>query len=154
MPDEQMIPDQRAPNVNVNVGNGRGVPAVQDMSGGLFGTWRTIMNVTAVTFVLGLFTAVTIWNRIDMRQDRADDRQERAEERAQWKLERAEERSLFRDAIREMNLEQNRRTGEVKGAVDVNTAVMRELIQEFKTARSTGTIRHDAPMPKVIGPKP
>jgi len=151
--DETNIPDPRhqqqqpPPNVNVNVGNGRGLAA--DLpSLGLRGLWGTVGNFSATVVLVGLFCAVLIWDRHDRGMDRTDRIADRVADRA----ERVEERALFREAIRDMNTEQNRRTGEVKGAVDVNTAVMRDLIQEFRSARATGTIKPDSPLPKASPP--
>ncbi len=143
-PEEALVPDTRqpAPNVNVNVGNGRGIGSF-----GLKGIWDIAGNYTAMTIIVGLFVAVTIWNRVDANAARAQDRAERSEERTAMRAERVEERQLFRESIKDMNTEQNRRTGEVKGAVDINTAVMRELIAEFKASRGVGS-----PVPKPPSP--
>ena len=134
MPDpvEQVVPDRRqpvAPSQTVNIGG-------EASNGflGLTGLWKSVANFSAVVVVVGLGCGVIVWT---LQNDRADQR---------------ENRQLFREAIKDMNDEQNRRTGEVKGSVDKNTDVMRELIAEFKAARQSGTIRHDAQLPKAAPP--
>ena len=100
---------------------------------GLTGWMKGLAQLSAVTIMFGLSTWLIIST---LNNDRAD---------------RAEDRTLFREAIKDLNGEQNRRAGEIKGSVDKNTEVMRDLINEFRNARHVGAIR-PGPEPKAIPP--
>jgi hypothetical protein len=126
MPDD--IPTPPAPVNVVNVGDaGNGFM-------GLTGVWRSVANFSAVVVVVGLACGIIVWN---LQNDRAD---------------RREERQLFREALKDMNDEQNRRTGEVKGSTDKAVEVVRELITEIRTwKRLSGTRAPDADVPPPGG---
>jgi uncharacterized protein HemX len=128
-PDETMAPDPRTPHVEqtVNVaadGAGNGFL-------GLTGWMKSLAQFSAVVIVFGLGTGVIVWT---LQNDRAD---------------RREDRELFREAMRNVNDEQNRRTGEVKGSTDKlidtvreNSAIIRQWIDESRRER----LEHGKPL--------
>jgi hypothetical protein len=65
----------------------------------------------------------------------------------QQRADALEYRQLFRESVHDIQHEADRRAGEVKGALDANTAVMRDLIAEMKAARREGHL------PSAIPPK-
>jgi uncharacterized protein HemX len=127
MPDPNTAPP--TPNVNVNVGDG----AANNGFMGLTGWTRTVAQFSAIVMTYALAAGFLIWMVRTMREDRQDDR--------------TESHQLYR----EMNEEQNRRAGEIKGAVDKNTEVMRALADELRQARQHSPSGH-APPPTGLRP--
>jgi hypothetical protein len=118
MPDETRPPVQQTVNVT---GDGTGIFA------GLSGWTKP-----AVAFGFAGLVAAAFWFLLQnmVIQQRAD---------------ALEYRQLFRESIRDIQHEADRRAGEVKGALDVNTAVMRDLIAEMKAARHEGRVPQPVP---------
>ncbi len=67
----------------------------------------------------------------------------------QGRQDRMEDRQLFRESIRDIQHEADRRAGEVKGALDGNSNVVRELIAELKSAKRDGRAVPQSAMPKA-----
>jgi hypothetical protein len=53
---------------------------------------------------------------------------------------RVEDRAMFLQSIRDLKSEADRHTGEIKGAMDANTAAMKEMIAEMQRARKEGRV--------------
>lgn len=88
--------------------------------------------------IIGIFMAVFLWLfQITIRDGRTD---------------RIEDRQMFRDAVRDLQTEDNRRTGEIKGALDFNSKVMQELIAEIRAARHGGQLQERGDLPKAVKP--
>jgi hypothetical protein len=123
VPDPTPPPDRRPAAVQVvNQPDGAG-------NMGIRGLLASMMNTTAMVLVGALLVWVLETKFVQDRADRIDDRQ------------------TFRDAVREIQTRADERAGEVKGAVDKNTEVIRELISEMRSARKFGTIPRDATLP-------
>lgn len=109
-------------------------PAQGDSALGLTGFVKTF----AQAGIIGIFMGVFLWLfQITVRDGRTD---------------RMEDRTIFRDAVERIQREDDRRAGEVKGAMDTSTSAMRELIMEIRAARNAGLIRSTAE-PKAIPPE-
>jgi uncharacterized protein HemX len=112
---------------------------------GLTGWMKSLAQFSAVVIVFGLGTAVVIWALQTGRSDRAEDRQ-------LFRDEVRDMRQEFRAAIDVIQRRADERAGEIKGSMDVSTTATRQLIEEIKTARRTGMLRNDGPLPKAIPP--
>jgi hypothetical protein len=137
-PDETLIPDTRPPHVEqtVNV-----TPDAGNGFLGLTGWMRSLAQFSAVVIVFGLGTGVVVWTLQNDRADRRDDRE------------------LFREAIRNVNDEQNRRAGELKGSTDKlidvvrdNSNIVRQWIEESRRERMEHGLPPRTTMPKAPMP--
>jgi hypothetical protein len=138
-PDDPITPDPRTPHVeqNVNVTPDSGIFA------GLSGWLKPLVafgfaGVVAAAFWVLLYTGIKLLESM-MADQRTD---------------RIAEQQLFRESVRDIQRDADRRAGEVKGALDANTMVMRQLIDELQKARHAGIIRSDSPNPRPAGPMP
>ncbi len=134
-PEETTIPDerherpQRQARVQQIVNTGGDA-----VNGGLQGMVLKYAQTSIVTLFLILYSYM-MWYIISTgRQDRLEDRQ------------------LFRESVKDIQHEADRRAGEVKGALDANTSVMRQLIDELQKARQAGLMRTDSPVPRATPP--
>jgi hypothetical protein len=165
MPDEEIIPDPRPAPVQqtVNVG--------EHAHGGLQGAILKYAQASIVTLFLLIYSWMQ-WHVISTgREDRQEDRRlfresvkqlqddaslrvrqinEEAARRAQDYLRQLRDDSERRE--KELDDAQNRRAGELRGSMDVNTATLRQLIEELKTSRKVGVVRPDAALPKPPEP--
>ncbi len=116
--DETTVPDTRPPRVQQIVNTGGDA-----VNGGLQGAILKYAQTSIVTLFLILFAWMQ-WQIV-----------------SQGRVDRLDDRTMFRDAVKDIQHEADRRAGEVKGALDVNTGVMRDLIAELKSARHAGMIR-------------
>jgi hypothetical protein len=112
------MPDEPQPPVSqtVNVSGG----GIMD---GITGQWRQVVAMGFAGVVAFSFLFLQWQMIVQARQDRLYDR------------------DLFRDTVKQIRDEDNRRTGEIKGAMDANTLVMRQLIEEIRAARREGRMQ-------------
>lgn len=103
---------------------------LQPGSMGILGPAAQVMHTTAMVVI----TCLLIWFVWNERQDRVYDRE------------------LFRETVRDLQSQADRHTGEIKGSMDKNTEVMRDLIQEIRVLRH-GTGIKPAEL-KPINPSP
>jgi hypothetical protein len=131
MPDEQITTPQtthQPGQLNINA------PGATDLAGMALRTidpmawFKLAGQVTFGTAVLGsfLFLQYTL-----ISQNRSD---------------RVEDRTLFRGALKDILDQQNRHTGEIKGAMDANNAATRALTEEIRA------IRHAPPGKGLVPP--
>lgn len=83
---------------------------------GLRGVMKELGQTTAMVLMMGLFVYLFQQHTVQSRQDRVDDRQ------------------LFRESVRDIMQQADRHTGEVKAAMDANTAATRGLAEELRKA--------------------
>jgi hypothetical protein len=102
---------------------------------GLKGWIATAGNATAMALIAAVFLWLLREQVLQARVDRLDDRQ------------------LFRESVHDIQQRADQRAGEIKGALDANSAILRELIQELRSARKSGMIRSDAELPKAPPPE-
>lgn len=124
-------------NAAASAGGGPAATAttvINPASLGLTGPWRTAANFGGAVLIAGSF----LWLQYIIVHD--------------GRIDRLEDRQVFREAIKTMNEEQNRRAGEIKGSVDKNTEVMRDLISEMKSWRNGSPIKPPTAVPKPISP--
>lgn len=115
-----------------------------DIALGLTGVWKLAANLGGAVLIAGAFLTVGFFILSEFRTMLHDARQDRLDDR-----------QTFREAIKGMNDEQNRRAGEIKGSVDKNSEIMRDLITEiraWRTTRSTLPPTTKPPDLKPIGP--
>jgi hypothetical protein len=130
------MPDDATPNPPpVQVINQPTGPVGLNGSMGLSGWLFRVGNTTAMAIIAGAFLWLLNQQTTAARVDRLDDRQ------------------LFRDSVKALNDEANRHTGELRGSMDVNTAVLRDLIAELKAARHEGRVPQSLP-PKAAELRP
>lgn len=96
--------NQQPPINTVNIGG-----TIEPGSFGLVGWIKQLGNVTAMMIVSGCFLWLFSQYTIQARQDRMEDRQ------------------IFRDAVRDLQTQADRHTGELKAAMDANTAATLKL---------------------------
>lgn len=122
MSDERILPESPAPNTQVNVGAG---------NMGLSGVWGIAGNVSAMVLVGGAFLYLMF---VAIGQNRED---------------RREDRTLFRESLEKLQVEDNRRTGELKGCMDAANTATRELTVEIKSwRRDVSTRPNKGPEPQ------
>lgn len=81
---------------------------------GLRGWVKDLGNTTAMVIITGMLLYLFQQHTVQSRQDRVDDRQ------------------LFRESVRDIMQQADRHTGEVKAAMDANTAATRGLAEELR----------------------
>jgi hypothetical protein len=127
MPDQPQDGQQSQPPVQViNQPSG---PVSLAGSMGLKGWLAQAGNLTAMAIIAGTFLWLLTQQVQQARVDRLDDRQ------------------LFRESVRDIQTRADVRAGEIRGSTDANTATLRELIAELRSARKAGLMRADSPAP-------
>jgi hypothetical protein len=108
---------------------------------GITGSWRQVVSMGFAGVMAFSFLAVGSFMLSQMKDMIAQAREDRLHDRA-----------LFETTLTRIQDENNRHTGEIKGAMDVNTSVMRDLIAEIRAARHEGRMNERGALPKAIKP--
>lgn len=115
------VPPQQI-NIGSNVeGGSMGIPN---------GWWRIAGNTTAMAVIAGSFLYLQHTLIVQNREDGK------------------EARLLFRETMRDLQDQDNRRAGEIKGALDGSNAATHELITEIKGWRKDAREMRTTPPPK------
>jgi hypothetical protein len=112
---------------------------------------KVLVTVGLVGF-LSLIAWLLIERQAAMLKDQLDQsRQDRLFERQQAHDDRMADQQAFRESVKALQDQADRHTGELKGSMDGNTGVLRELIAEMKSAKREGRA---VPIPTGAMPRP